>query len=175
MRQKVFGAAIVVIGLVLMAITAQADRAGMKGDRWEDAERGPGMHYYYAPDLTEEQRAQMIKLRSDFLNDTAAIRGQMVTKKTQLKALRANPDSTPEEIAAKQMEILKTKTEFSEKRIAHQAKMRGVLTKEQLKQMSDKGYGWGQRRGKHQRWGCDGGPGQGAGPGPGYKPNCPRR
>jgi Spy/CpxP family protein refolding chaperone len=169
------GVGIMIIGLVLMAITAQADRRKMGGDHWGDMERGAGMHYYYAPDLTEEQRAQMVKLRGDFLNETASLRGQMVTKKTQLEALRSNPDATPEEIAAKQMEILKIKTEFSEKRIAHQAKMRGVLTKEQLKQMSDKGYGWGRGPGHHQGWGRGGGPGQPRGPGPGYKPDCPRR
>jgi zinc resistance-associated protein len=174
MKQKKIIIAAVLITCSLFLATAVLAQKGWKGgDRWYDAQPGPGMPYFHVPDLTDEQKAKMTDLRTQFLNDTAPLRGRLVTKRTELRAIQGNPESSPDEIATKQREALKIRTELAEKRIAHQAKMRGVLTKEQLKKMSEWGYGrghgWGRghKRGHHRGYGRGGGSGSGMGPGPG--------
>jgi Spy/CpxP family protein refolding chaperone len=126
------------------------------------------MGYWNAPNLTPEQIAQMTKLRSEYYNDTAAVRGQLVAKHAELRALLTNPDATSAQISAKEKEILQIRTQFGEKRIAHDAKMRSVLTKEQLTEMATSGaYGCPRGGGYHRGMGMGHGPGMGMGPGPG--------
>jgi Spy/CpxP family protein refolding chaperone len=138
---------------------------------------GEGMAYWNAPNLTPEQIAQMNKFRSEYYNDTATVRGQLVAKHAELRALLTNPDATSAQISAKEREILQISTQFGEKRIAYEAKLRSVLTKEQLAQMAtNAGYGWG--RGGRYRYGMEPAPWYhhrpgnrpGMGPGPGDEP-----
>jgi Spy/CpxP family protein refolding chaperone len=175
-------ASMIVLSLLLTASMALAGGPGGES-------MGPGHPYgsrglgYYIPDLSQEQIAQMTKLRSQFYNDTAGLRGEMVTKRIELRALLANPEATPEQIAAKEKEILQLRTQFAEKRIALQAKMRGLLTKEQLDRMAawapGAGFGFGWRHHHDYSPGMRGyyGPGRGMGQGnddPGPGSNCPR-
>jgi zinc resistance-associated protein len=144
---------------------------------------GPGMMpYWNAPNLTPEQTAQMNKLRSEYYNDTAAVRGQLVTKHAELRALLTNPDATSAQISAKEKELLQLATQFGEKRIAYEAKVRNVLTKEQLTQLATNGgcgwgRGWGHRPELGREHGMEPGSryphGMGYGPGPGSNPEQP--
>jgi zinc resistance-associated protein len=138
------------------------------------------MAYWHAPNLTPEQMAQMNKFRNEFYNDSAAVRGQLAAKDAELRALMGNPDATSEQIAAKQKEILQIKTQFGEKRIGYEAKLRSVLTKEQLTQMATSPQYGCERGGLYHHGmghGMDMGPGMGRGmgmgPGPGYHRGMP--
>ncbi len=158
----------VAASILLVASLALA-QGRMGGPGWGHGP-GPGMMgYWHAPNLTPEQTAQMTKLRSEFYNDTAALRGQLAAKHAELQALMTNPDAKSEQISAKQREILQLRTQFGEKRIAYEAKMRSVLTKEQLTEMATSGgYGCGRGGGYHRGMGMGpGGMGMGHGPGPG--------
>ena len=156
----------VALGVLLVASLAWA-QGRMGGPGWG---HGLGMGYCHVQNLTPEQVTQMTKLRSEFYNETAAIRGQLAAKDAELRALMTNPDATSEQISAKQREILQLRTQFAEKRIANQAKMRGTLTKEQLTQMAEAGPGYGCGRGGGYHRGMGMGPGMGKGPGMGYGP-----
>ena len=171
-HRKLTTVGLILVGLVLVSSLALA-QGPMSGSGWGHG-RGPGAGsgYCYAPDLTEEQITQLNKLRSDFYNDTAALRGQMATKRAELRALMINPEATPDEIGAKQKEILHLRTQFAEKRITHQAKMRGVLNKEQLRQLGGWGRGPGFGHGWRHHHGY--GPGKGMGNDPEGGPYCPR-
>jgi hypothetical protein len=126
------------------------------------------MGYWHAPNLTPEQVAQMTKLRSEFYNETAALRGQLAAKHAELQALMTNPDATSVQISAKEREILQLRTQFGEKRIANQAKMRNLLTKEQLTELATSGgCGFPRGGGYHHGMGMEHGPGMGTGMGPG--------
>jgi Spy/CpxP family protein refolding chaperone len=158
----------------LLASLALAQEWRMGGPGWERGS-GPGlMGYWHVPNLTPDQVARMNKFRSEYYNDTAAVRGQILAKHAELKALMTNPNATSEQISAKQREILQLRTQFGEKRIAYEAKLRSVLTKEQLTQMATSdGYGWGRGRGYRRGMGMGPGgmgAGPGVGPGPGYPP-----
>jgi zinc resistance-associated protein len=157
-----------VAGVLLVASLALA-QGYMGGPDWG---HGRGMAYWHAPNLTPEQMAQMNKFRNDYYNDSAAVRGQLAAKHAELRALTGNPDATPAQIAAKQKEILQIRTQFGEKRIAYEAKLRSVLTKDQLTQMATSpAYGCGPGGRYHHGMGV--GPGWGMGPGPGYHPGMP--
>ena len=155
----------VALGVLLVASLAWA-QGYMGGPGWG---HGMGMGYCHVQNLTPEQVTQMTKLRSEFYNETAAVRGQLAAKHAELQALLTNPDAKSEQISAKQREILQLRTQFGEKRIANQAKMRNILTKEQLTQMAETGFGCGRGGGYHHGMGMGPGmgPGMGMGPGPG--------
>lgn len=153
----------VALGVLLVASLAWA-QGYMGGPGWG---HGMGMGYCHVQNLTPEQVTQMTKLRSEFYNETAAVRGQLAAKHAELQALLTNPDAKSEQISAKQREILQLRTQFGEKRIANQAKMRNILTKEQLTQMAETGFGCGRGGGYHHGMGPGMGPGMGMGPGPG--------
>jgi zinc resistance-associated protein len=162
-------------GVLLVASLALA-QGYMGGHGWE---HGMGMGYWHVQNLTPEQVTQMTKLRSDFYNETAAIRGQLAAKRAELQALLTNPDAKSEQISAKETEILQLRTQFGEKRIANQAKMRNILTKEQLAQLAETGFGRGRGGWYHRGMGPGAGPasgmgpGKGMGPGPGYQYGMP--
>ncbi len=170
--KKMTVAAVVSTIVLFVASLAMAHGPGRGGWRGGGMGMGFGQQYLSALDLTQEQRSEMNRLRSQFLNETAELRGKLMVKKIELRALISNPEAKSEEIIAKKREILKIRTEFAEKRIAHQARMRTVLTKEQLGQIGDWGFGRGYGRGwKHGRgWGQ----GHGMGQDWGYGHNCPK-
>ncbi|HYA02421.1 MAG TPA: Spy/CpxP family protein refolding chaperone [Syntrophobacteria bacterium] len=150
---------------VLLVASLALAQGHMGGGDWG---RGPGMMgYWHASNLTPEQVAQMTKLRSEFYNETAALRGQLAAKHAELQALMTNPDATSAQISAKEREILQLRTQFGEKRIANQAKMRNLLTKEQLTELATSG-GCGFPRGGGYHHGMGMGMGPGPGPGPGF-------
>jgi Spy/CpxP family protein refolding chaperone len=153
---------------VLMLGSLALAQGYMGGPGWG---HGKGMGYWHVQNLTPQQVTQMTKLRSEFYNETAAIRGQLAAKHAELQALLTNPDTKSEQIAAKEREILQLRTQFAEKRIANQAKMRNILTKEQLAEMAESGFGCGRGGWYHHGEGM--GPGRGFGPGPGYHHGMP--
>lgn len=163
---------------VLLVASLALAQGHMGGPGWG---HGMGMGYCHVQNLTPEQVTQMTKLRSEFYNDTAAIRGQLAAKHAELQALLTNPDAKSEQISAKQREILQLRTQFGEKRIANQSKMRNLLTKEQLAQMAETGFGCGRGGGYHRGMGMGPGmgmghgmgPGMGRGPGPGSHHGMP--
>ena len=161
-----------VAAMVLLVASLALAQGRMRGPDWKS---GAGMGYCHAPDLTQDQMGKMNKLRAEFYNDTAAVRGQLAAKHAELQALMANPDATAEQLTGKQKEILQLRTQFAEKRITHDAKMRGVLTKEQLTQMAGYGFGCGRGGGYHRGMGMGPGPGphHGMGMGPGGGPPPP--
>ena len=164
----------VAASVLLLASLALA-QGHMGGPGWG---HGRGMAYWHAPNLTPEQMAQMNKFRNEFYNDSAAVRGQLAAKDAELRALTGNPDATSEQIAAKQKEILQIRTQFGEKRIAYEAKLRSVLTKDQLTQMATSPEYGCERGGRyHHGMGMGGGmgmgPGMGMGSGPGYHHGMP--
>ncbi len=171
--KKLTTGAVAIAGLLFISSLALAHWPG-KGERWGGGMgSGLGMHYFSALDLTKEQRSEFNRLRFEFLNETAEFRGKVVASRTELRALIANPEAKTEEISAKKREILKIRTELAEKHIDHQAKMRAVLTKEQLSQMGNRSPGRGYGHGRMQGRGWGRGMGMGMGRGGGYGPNCP--
>jgi Spy/CpxP family protein refolding chaperone len=68
--------------------------------------------------LTPEQSAQLFDLKQQFMNDTAALRKQMMVKQTELAALWQSQTPDQNQIQAKQQEINALRDQLQAKRNA---------------------------------------------------------
>ena len=162
---------IVAIGLVgAMALTAATAFAWGPGGG-----RGMGRGYGYgpgqgpgygpavaAPTLSAEQAQKLQKIQADRYAETAKVRTEMVTKRTELQALFREPVLDQAKIAAKQKEITALQAQLQEKGLATRTAVAEVLTPEQRAQMPAFGPGVGPGYGR----GMGFGPGRGMGFGP---------
>ena len=97
----------------------------------------------YGLGLTDEQRAEMGKIRGEFLPQMGELRGKMQANHEQLLALHqggAADQATIGELADRQGELV---AEMIKLRAAHQARMQALLTDEQREQMRQHRPGMG--------------------------------
>ena len=64
------------------------------------------------PRLTEEQRAQMIKLHEEHRAAVAPLREQIAEKRMTLNALSRNPNTSPDELRALTADITSLRTQI---------------------------------------------------------------
>ena len=98
---------------------------------------GPGL------DLSTEQRAEMGKIRQEFLPLMGELRGRMQANHEQIRALRqgGEPDQAAiDKLAEQKGDLI---TEMIKLRTQHQARMQALLTDEQREQMRQHRQGRG--------------------------------
>jgi Spy/CpxP family protein refolding chaperone len=143
---------VVVIGVVgamaLGAATAFAWGPGGGRGMGRGYGYGPGQGYgvgpaVTAPTLSAEQVSKLQKLQADRYAETAEVRTEMVTKRTELQALFRAPALDQAKIQAKQQEIAALQSQLSEKSLAARTAMAEVLTPEQRAQLPAYGAGFG--------------------------------
>ena len=103
----------------------------MQGHMMNGMQAGAG----YALELTAEQRAEMGKIRDEFLPQMGALRGRMQANHEQLQALLqgdATDQAAIDRLADQHGDLM---AEMIKMRTANMARMQGLLTGEQREQM----------------------------------------
>jgi Spy/CpxP family protein refolding chaperone len=114
---------------------------GWKGERGSESGR-PGR----VPNLTPEQKAKFQELRRKFNEETAQLRGALVTKRIELQSLWTNPNADPKTIVDKEKELRDLQNQMKDKALQMKLEARKFLTPEQI-QESGQGMGRGFGRG----------------------------
>lgn len=145
MRKKIIAFALTVV--VLLGVTyvyAQGPGAdfGPKGRHESWTPKG-------VPPLTPDQISKFQELRQRFIAETAKLRGELLTKRLELKSLWTNPKADDKAIVEKEKELRDLKNQLSDKALQFRLESRKFLTPEQI---AGFGLGFGPRRGfgRHQ-------------------------
>jgi Spy/CpxP family protein refolding chaperone len=133
-------------------------KAGWGQDRWSS--------------LTPEQQTKVQELRQKFNDETAQLRGTMLTKRLELQSLWRNPNADSKAIQDKEKEFRSLRDQMRDKAVQFKLEARKILTPEQLSEFGPglgMGRGFGERhmRGYGRGW-HRGGMGPGYGMGSGY-------
>lgn len=128
---------------------------GWKGERgWEAGNPGKFSN------LTPEQKAKFQELRRKFNDETAQLRGALVTKRLELQSLWTNPNAESKAIMDKEKELRDLQNQMKDKAVQAKLEARKFLTPEQI-QESGPGMGRGFGRGHMMGHGRGMGPGHG--------------
>ncbi len=115
--------------------------------------------------FTPDQKDKLKELRWKFEGETAQLKGALLTKRLELRALWRNPKADSKAILDKEKELRDVQSQLREKAVLHRLEVRKILTPEQIEKM---GPGWGKGFGRHHMAGEMGeGPGMEHGMGPG--------
>ncbi len=115
--------------------------------------------------LTPEQQTKFQELRQKFDNETAQLKGNILTTRLELQSLWRNPKADPKAILEKEKELTSLQDKLRDERVQFRLEARKVLTPEQIAQF---GSGWGMGPGG-MGYMMGGGYGMGrGGMGPGY-------
>ena len=97
--------------------------------------------------LTPEQKAKFQELRRKFNEETAQLRGALVTKRVELQSLWTNPNADPKAIVDKEKELRDLQNQMKDKALQMKLEARKFLTPEQI-QESGQGMGMGHGFGR---------------------------
>ena len=162
---------IVVLGLVALVVLGVA-YAYAQGPGFGPGHR-PGWGQEKWSSLTPEQQTKFQELRQKFNDETAQLRGTMLTKRLELQSLWTNPKADPKAILDKEKEFRGLQDQMRDKAVQSKLEVRKILTPDQLSQFGPgwgmgRGFGGGHMKGGRHGMGRDGmGPGRGMGPGEG--------
>lgn len=123
------------------------------------------------PGLTEDQRDQISKLRTNFMKESLEIRNKMQVQRAELKMISTGDDVDLNKVNAKIDEIADLRAQMMKMHASHRQDVRNVLNEEQqvIFDQRGPGFGMGMERGKFGK-----GKGQGKGMrGQGPGPYCP--
>lgn len=121
--------------------------------------------------LTPEQKTKFQELRQKFNEETAQLKGALLTKRLELQSLWTNPKSDGKAIADKERELRDLRNQMGDKITQMRLEARKFLTPEQITEFgSGFGMGPGLGHGRMMGRGPGMGPGRGMGPGPGMGP-----
>jgi Spy/CpxP family protein refolding chaperone len=170
---------VVVLGLVAVMVLSVAYAFAQGPGTGPGPGRRAGWGQEKWSSLTPEQQTKFQELRQKFNDETAQLRGTMLTKRLELQSLWRNPKADSKAILDKEKEFRSLQDQMRDKAVQLKLELRKILTPEQLSQL---GPGWGMGRGfggGHWMGGRHGmgrggmGPGYGTGPcygsGPGYE------
>ncbi len=135
--------------------------------------KGPGYGRSWGDErssLTPDQRTKFQELSQKFDDETAQLRGTILTKRLELQSLWTNPKADPKAIQDKEKELTTLRDQMRDKAIQFRLEVRKVLTPEQLAQLGPglrmgRGFGGGRMMGYGSGMGCGYGRGSGYGMG----------
>jgi len=85
-----------------------------------------------APALTPEQKTKFQELRQKFVDETAKLRGALLTKKLELQSLWTNPKAEAKAIVDKEKELRDLQNQMRDKGLQFKLEARQFLTPEQI-------------------------------------------
>ena len=85
--------------------------------------------------LTPEQKAKFKELHRKFIRETAQLRGELLTKRLELKSLWSDPKADSQAILAKERELRDLQNRMRDKIIQHKLEFRSSLTPEQIEKL----------------------------------------
>jgi len=164
---------VVVLGLVAVMVLGVAYAFAQGPGAGPGPGRGPGWGQEKWSSLTPEQQTKLQELRQKFNDETAQLRGTMLTKRLELQSLWRNPKADSKAILEKEKEFRSLQNQMKDKAVQLKLEARTILTPEQLSQFGPglgmgRGFGGGHMMGGRHGMGRGGmGPGRGMGPGHG--------
>jgi Spy/CpxP family protein refolding chaperone len=162
---------VVVLGLVAVMVLGVAYAFAQGPGAGPGPGRGPGWGQEKWSSLTPEQQTKLQELRQKFNDETAQLRGTMLTKRLELQSLWRNPKADSKAILEKEKEFRSLQNQMKDKAVQLKLEARTILTPEQLSQFGPglgmgRGFGGGHMMGGRHGMGRGGmGPGRGMGPG----------
>ena len=157
MRKLVVALALVTVG-VLSITYVYAHGPGHGRMSWGDEKWSS---------LTSEQKTKLQEWRQKFNDETAQLRGTILTKRLELQSLWSNPKADPKAIQEKEKELRTLQDQMRDKAVQSKLETRKILTPEQLAQFGP-GGGMGPGLGGRHMMGYGPGMGCGHGRGSGY-------
>jgi Spy/CpxP family protein refolding chaperone len=85
--------------------------------------------------LTQDQKAKFEELRRKFNDETAQLRGTLLTKRLEFRSLWSNPKADPKAIMEKEKELRQIQDQLREKAFQMRLEARSILTPEQLSRL----------------------------------------
>jgi Spy/CpxP family protein refolding chaperone len=119
--------------------------------------------------LTPEQQTKFQDLRQKFNEETAQLRGSLLTKRLELQSLWSNPKADPKAILDKEKELRTLQNQMKDKAVQYRLEARQFLTPEQITEFGQH-WGMGHGFGRGHMMGHGRGMGAGYGMGSGYGP-----
>jgi len=93
--------------------------------------------------LTPEQKTKLQELRQKFDEETAQLRGSILTKRLELRSLWANPKAESKAIMDKEKESRELQNQMRDKMVQLRLEARKILSPEQLTEFGP-GFGMGR-------------------------------
>ena len=138
--------ALSLITVLILGVTYVYAQGPGHGPGWRGEHgREPGDPGKFS-NLTPEQKAKFQELRRKFNDETAQLRGTLVTKRVELQSLWTNPNADPKAIMDKEKELRDLQNQMKDKALQVKLEARKFLTPEQI-QESGPGMGRGFGRG----------------------------
>jgi len=132
---------VLILGVTYVYAQGPGHGPGWRGENGrESGDRGKFSN------LTPEQKAKFQELRRKFNDETAQLRGTLVTKRVELQSLWTNPNADPKAIMDKEKELRDLQNQMKDKALQVKLEARKFLTPEQI-QESRPGMGRGFGRG----------------------------
>jgi Spy/CpxP family protein refolding chaperone len=139
-----------------------------KGPGFGPGDRGMPCRESWGPrkelSLTPEQKTKFQELHQKFNEETAQLKGALLTKRLELQSLWTNPKSDGKAIGDKERELRDLRNQMGDKITQMRLEARKSLTPEQIAEFG-RGFGMGPGFGRGRMMGR--GPGMGPGPGMG--------
>ncbi len=115
------------------------------------------------PDLTPEQKAKFQELRRKHNDETAQLKGSLLTKRLELRSLWTNPKADSKAIMDKEKELRDLQNQLKDKAVQNMLEARKILTPEQLSEFGsrcrmgfDHGHMMGDGHWRGDRSRCEG-------------------
>jgi len=135
---------IVVLGLVALMVLGVAYAFAQGPGSGPGPGHRPGWGQEKWSSLTPEQQTKFQELRQKFNDETAQLRGTMLTKRLELQSLWTNPKADSKTILDKEKELRDLQTQIKDKAVQMRLEARKSLTPEQIQNSKP---GWGMGRG----------------------------
>ena len=119
--------AIGLIAIIFLSVKNVQAHDPMIGSRYRGMER-KGFF------LNPEQRTKLRELQLKFNEETAQIRGGILTKRLELQSLWTNPNTDAKAIMDKEKEFRELQNQMAEKIVQYKLEVRKLLTPEQISQ-----------------------------------------
>jgi Spy/CpxP family protein refolding chaperone len=164
--------AIIILSLVAMVLVG-VTYVYAKGQEFGPGHRGMHSKEFWGAckisNLTAEQKAKFQELRRKFNDETAQLKGSLLTKRLELRSLWTNPKADSKAILDKEKELRDLQTQLKDKAVQNMLEARKILTPEQLSEFGSgcrMGLGYGHTMGRghmmgYGPWRDDRGKGEG--------------
>jgi len=133
MKKAMVALWMVVVMLLGVSYIYAQEQGGGTSHGWMHGQEHPGQ--WNKLSLTPEQKAKFQELRRKFIKETAQLRGELVTKRLELKLLWTDPKANSQAILAKERELRDLQNRMRDKIIQHKLEFRNSLTPEQIEKL----------------------------------------
>jgi Spy/CpxP family protein refolding chaperone len=145
--------AVIALGLVVVMFLSFAYVYAQDPKLGPEPKAGHGQlyeHHWKRLNLDQKQKASLHELQRKFKGETAQLKGELVTKRIELRLLWTDPKADSEAILAKEKELRDLQNQMRDKIVQYKLEARKILKPEQIEKLGSMGgMGFGFGRGFH--------------------------